>query len=228
MLAVILAGGFGTRLQGVINNVPKPMAPIKNQPFLAYLLQYLKTQGIERVVLSTHYLSETIRDYFQHHYAGISIEYSQEEQPLGTGGAIVHALQKIKNISQPVFVLNGDTFLKMNYREMYGHHCNVSLSMALREMEDCSRYGKVITANNTVCGFKEKGEQGKGLINAGVYLIQPDLFLQRNLPLVFSFEKDFLIPHLAQIKPRAFVTRDYFIDIGVPEDYTRARVELPG
>src|SRR5579872_7369319 len=117
MQAIILAGGFGTRLQSVVKNCPKPMAPVHGKPFLAYLIEYLKLQGITRVVLSVHYLREQIEDFFKDNYQGIEICYAVEEQPWGTGGAIVHALKKIE-LTQPVFVLNGDTFLKLDYRAM--------------------------------------------------------------------------------------------------------------
>src|SRR3989344_3377185 len=115
MQAIILAGGFGTRLRSVVADSPKPMALIHGKPFLAYLLDYLTSQGITDVVLSVHYLREQIETYFKTNYNGISIRYAVEEQPLGTGGAIKHALNYI-NISSPVFVLNGDTFLKLNYQ----------------------------------------------------------------------------------------------------------------
>lgn len=228
MRAIILVGGFGTRLQSILADVPKPMAPIDNKPFLAYLISFLKHQGITEVLLSVHYLREQIQTYFQSNYDGITIRYAVEEEPLGTGGAIAHALSEMQ-ADEPIFVLNGDTFVKLDYTAMYQQHesSHALMTMALRSTDDCCRYGKAVVEDREVVAFKEKGEKGIGFINAGVYLINPDLFAQFNLPWQFSFEKDFLLPHISVIKPQAFIANDYFIDIGVPDDYSRAKVELP-
>ena len=223
MQAIILAGGFGTRLQSVVKNCPKPMAPIHGKPFLAYLIEYLKLQGITRVVLSVHYLREQIEEFFKESYQGIEIRYAVEEQPLGTGGAIVHALKEIDS-TKPVFILNGDTFLKLDYRAMYAEHQKSLpvLTMALRKIADCSRYGVVMTAGKEITAFGEQGGAYPGLINAGVYLMDPMLF--QKFPIgeqVFSFERDFLSSQINQLKSQAFIADDYFIDIGVPEDYAQ-------
>lgn len=229
MQAIILVGGLGTRLQAVLRDLPKPMAPIGDKPFLAYLLHYLKKQGITHVVFPVHYLSEKIEAYFQSQYADIAIQYIEEAQPLGTGGAMVNALSILREARDPIFVLNGDTFVKLDYKAMLKQHCQSKalLTMALRPIEDCTRYGKVITENNRIVAFKEKGEQGPGLINAGVYLINPHLFSSFSLPPRFSFENDFMFPYLEKLNPQAFITDDYFIDIGIPEDYSRAIKDLP-
>ena len=223
MQPIILAGGFGTRLRTVLPDLPKPMAPIQDQPFLAYLLLYLKSQGISHVILPVHYMAEKIMSYFQAQYAGISIQYVEEDQPLGTGGAMMNALTTYAH-AKPLFVLNGDTFVKLDYQAMYAQHVNAGarLTMALRHVDDCSRYGKVMTDEQHIIEFREKGEQGPGLINAGVYLLQPDLFSKYTLPRQFSFEQDFMFPYLAEIKAQAFMANDYFIDIGIPDDYARA------
>lgn len=226
MQAIILAGGFGTRLRSVLADVPKPMAPIHGKPFLAYLIDYLKSQGITEVVLSVHYLREQIENFFKSEYNGIAIRYAVEEKPLGTGGAIQHALKSIKS-SEPVFVLNGDTFLKLNYQNMFALcERNDHIVMALRKIADCSRYGVVLTEQDKVIDFKEQGSAHAGLINAGVYLISPEIFQAFSLPDVFSFERDFLFKNIAALQPKAFVVEDYFIDIGVPEDYARAQVDF--
>lgn len=228
MKAIILAGGFGTRLQTVVPDLPKPMARIGDQPFLAYLLRYLKKQGITRVILSVHYLKEKIMDYFNDEFEGLQIDYVIEDQPLGTGGAMMHSLACI-SATEPVFVLNGDTFVKLNYRAMAEQHQNQAtrLTFALREVADCSRYGSVLTDAEHVIGFKEKGVAGRGYINAGVYLMNSDLFHAYPLPKIFSFEQDFIQPYLPSLRPHYFMAKDYFIDIGIPEDYARANRELP-
>lgn len=227
MKAIILAGGFGTRLRSVLIDLPKPMAPIQDKPFLAYLLKYLQQQGVTSVTMAVHYLREKIQAYFQSHYANIEITYAVETEPLGTGGAIFQALSS-QQTPEPIFVLNGDTFVKLDYQAMYRVHQqnNASITMALRKTDDCSRYGKILTDGDRITQFKEKSEQGPGFINAGVYLISPDLFSRFTLAKQFSFEKDFLFPYLPLLRARAFIADDYFIDIGVPEDYARAQTEL--
>lgn len=228
MQAIILAGGFGTRLSQVLPNIPKPMAPIAEKPFLAYLLDYLQQQGVTQVIFSVHHLAEQIQNYFNDNYHGLTISYVHEAKPLGTGGAMAYALSTMQT-NQPIFVLNGDTFVQVDYRAMFAaqqQHAK-ALMLALRPVPDCTRYGKVITQDDLIAGFKEKGETGPGLINAGVYLLQPDLFSQFNLPEVFSFEQDFLIRYLDKLQPGFFIANDYFIDIGIPEDYARADRELP-
>jgi D-glycero-alpha-D-manno-heptose 1-phosphate guanylyltransferase len=227
MQAIILAGGFGTRLRSVLADVPKPMAPIHGKPFLAYLIDYLKTQGITDIILSVHYLREQIEAYFKESYAGIHVRYAIEEQPLGTGGAIVKSLELV-DPTQPVFVLNGDTFLKINYRGMLAIHqrSEAIMTMALRKIADCSRYGVVSTENNHAIGFQEQGSSAPGLINAGVYLMSPALLHGKRRLEPFSFERDFLFPQIALLKPRVYLADDYFIDIGIPADYERALQEL--
>jgi D-glycero-alpha-D-manno-heptose 1-phosphate guanylyltransferase len=223
MQAIILAGGFGTRLRSVLADVPKPMAPLHGKPFLAYLLRYLQNQGVRDVILSVHYLREQIEDYFGNAFAGMSIQYAVEDKPLGTGGAIINSLPLV-DPSRPFFVLNGDTFLKMDYRAMLllHHQQGGMLSMALRRVADCSRYGVVMTEEDRVTAFKEQGGSYTGLINAGVYLMNSSLLRSRQFPDQFSFERDFLFPEVTILKPQAFVVDDYFIDIGIPEDYERA------
>jgi D-glycero-alpha-D-manno-heptose 1-phosphate guanylyltransferase len=229
MQAMILVGGLGTRLRQVLRGLPKPMAPIQDKPFLAYLLQYLNKQGITQVIFLTHYMSEEIQAYFQSRYAGIDIKYIVEPQSLGTGGALLNALSQAHELRGPTFVLNGDTFVKLNYQAMFNQHCQQGplLTIALCSVKDCSRYGKVVVENDHIVAFKEKGEKGLGLINVGVYLIHPHLFSSFSLPPRFSFENDFLLPYLTKLGPRPFIANDYFIDIGVPEDYARAMQDLP-
>lgn len=226
MRAIILAGGLGTRLRSVISAVPKPMAPIQQKPFLAYLLDHLHTQGITQVVLSLGYQAEMIRDCFQSQYGAIHIEYAIESAPLGTGGAMRHGLQLFSDSIEPVFVLNGDTLLKADLQAMYGIHQqhNASLTMALCQVNNAERYGRVVVEGNQITQFQEKKAAGAGLINAGIYLMTPTLLNKYPEGGAFSFECDYL-PN-AEVKPNAFITDSYFIDIGVPEDYQRAIVEL--
>ena len=117
MQAIILAGGFGTRLQQVVKDVPKPMADISGKPFLAHLLTNLQNQGFKKIVISVGYLKEKISEYFGDSYLGMEIFYAVEEKPLGTGGAIINSLKFIDS-KKPFVVLNGDTFLQVNYKKV--------------------------------------------------------------------------------------------------------------
>ena len=224
--AIILAGGKGTRLQSVVSNVPKPMALIGDKPFLMLLLQYLQSQGIEKVVLSVGYMYEIIQETFGESFNGLSISYSIETEPLGTGGAIAKAMTMVE--SQSVLVLNGDSFIKIDLEEIerkFPTSKNHSL-LVLKEMNNVSRYGSVVLKDEVITAFEEKQFKEKALINAGVYVLNKDIFKDKNLPEKFSFEKDFLEKEVEKENLRGIITNGYFIDIGVPEDYQKAQIEL--
>ena len=223
MEAIILAGGFGTRLQGVVPDLPKPMAAIRGRPFLAILLDDLITAGFTSAILAVGYRYEAIRDYFGENYKSLSLAYSIETEPLGTGGAISLALKQIDG--SRCFVVNGDTFLKLDYKAMQASHLEEKsiLTVAVLEVPDASRFGALDIEENRIRGFFEKGRSGPGIINGGVYLLSPDLFSRYNFPDAFSFETDLLMPHVHELRPLAFPTAGLFIDIGVPEDYLRAQ-----
>lgn len=224
--AIILAGGFGTRLQSVVSEVPKPMAPIGSKPFLHYLFLYLKKYEVEKVVLAVGYLHEKIIAHFGYNYLGIEIEYSIETTPLGTGGGIQQA---ISLTTGDVLILNGDTFLEIDLDALYHFHTNqeADLTMSLKPMTDFDRYGTVSKESNRIIRFNEKQHCENGLINAGVYICSKSVFEKENMPEKFSFEEDFLTPKLREIKVYGFETEGYFIDIGIPEDYKKAQEELP-
>jgi D-glycero-alpha-D-manno-heptose 1-phosphate guanylyltransferase len=227
MHAIILAGGFGTRLRSVVSEVPKPLALIGNRPFLALLIEVLARQGVTGITLSVHHDWEKIRDYFTANPASVPISYAVEKAPLGTGGAMAYALKSHAGAA-PVLVLNGDSFIRVDYKALYAQHGKkqARLSIVLREVGDTGRYGKVEVKNGIVTAFGEGGAGEPGLINAGVYVMHPQLFAEK-LPEAFSFERDFIPSRLAALKPLSFRADDYFIDIGIPEDYTRACRELP-
>ncbi|MEI8136774.1 MAG: sugar phosphate nucleotidyltransferase, partial [Bacteroidota bacterium] len=155
--AIILAGGFGTRLQSVVTDLPKPMAPINEQPFLNYQLNYLKHYGIKKVILSVGYLAEKIKDYYGYNYNGLEIGYVLEENPLGTGGGIRLALDKCDDALS--FILNGDSFFDVDLKEFFDLHLknNSQISLALRKVSDSARYGTIEKNNeNKIISFKEK------------------------------------------------------------------------
>ena len=224
--AIVLAGGKGTRLQSVVSNVPKPMAPISEKPFLALLLQYLQSQGIEKVVLSVGYMYEIIQETFGNSFNGLAISYSVETEPLGTGGGIAKAMTMTDG--ENVLVLNGDSFIKVELEEIEKHiPCSKNESLlVLKEMRNVSRYGSVVLENDVITAFEEKQFKEKALINAGVYVLNKDIFKDKHLPEKFSFEKDFLEKEVEKGNLKGIVTNGYFIDIGVPEDYQKAQIEL--
>lgn len=225
--AIILAGGFGTRLRSRIADLPKPMAPIAGRPFLAYLLDRLQDFSYSRVILSVGYRADAIESRFGNCYGNLELIYSHEEEPLGTGGAILRAIKRCDGAS--AMVLNGDTFLELDYRCFSDFHQRSGgpLSLTLRQVPDAERYGSVTIEDGRVVAFNEKGSAGTGWINAGIYLLRRNIFDGLSLPEKFSFELDFLMRYCPLIRPQAFCTNDYMIDIGIPEDFDRAQTELP-
>lgn len=212
----MLCGGLGTRLKSVIKDIPKPMAPIKDKPFLEFIFKYLKEQGIKEVILAVSYKYEVIKEYFKDEFLGIKITYSIEKEPLGTGGAIREALEFVKN---EAYVLNGDTFFNINLTKLKLSGSQICL--ALKQMQDFDRYGTVeLYSENYIKLFKEKEFTKQGLINGGIYLLSKDIFKGFSLQEKFSFE-EFLQQNHKNLKARAEIFDDYFIDIGVPEDYYR-------
>lgn len=225
MKTIILAGGFGTRLQSVVKDIPKPMADINGTPFLALLMDNMLKYGTSEFILCVSYLKETIMDYFADQYKGCPVRYSVEETPLGTGGAIKQAFD-LFNIDRAV-VLNGDSFIQMDYARFYAQNKSCTLAIALKQVANASRYGKVETDGHYITRFNEKSPQTQpGLINAGIYFIQKDLWKYAPAQAKFSFEKDILEKHISALHAPYFVTDDYFIDIGLPESYAQACQEL--
>jgi D-glycero-alpha-D-manno-heptose 1-phosphate guanylyltransferase len=221
--AIILAGGLGTRLRGVIGDIPKPMAPVAGRPFLTHLFDRLVNQGFSRVILSVGYKHEQIQSHFGDAYGDLRLIYAVEEKPLGTGGGLRHALRHAT--SSAVFVFNGDTMALVDLAGMHSHHlaAHASLTIALREVPDASRYGCCVINDGYITALSAQGREGAGYINAGVYLMAPSLLERDDLPEAFSFERDFLETHITEARPLAYPFNGQFIDIGVPADYERAQ-----
>ncbi len=224
--AVILAGGFGTRLSHVLGNVPKPMAPVAGKPFLTYVLDRLNDAGVKRGILATGYMHEVVNHYFGNRYRDIEIVYSHETQPLLTGGAILQATQYVRG--EHFLVLNGDTLFDIDFEALSNHHLShsASITIALREVDDTSRYGAVETKGTQIISFREKVNScGAGSINGGIYAINKRWLNHAcaNMPQKFSFEKDILQTHDGF---EGLTFTNYFIDIGVPTDYYRAQKEF--
>lgn len=226
--AIILAGGFGTRLSSVVSDVPKSMAPVNGRPFLDYQLDYLDVFGIQKVILSVGYLHEKIMDHYGNQYRDISIEYCIEEEPLGTGGGLKKAMAMAEG--PLVIAMNGDTFYEIDFiKFLHIHRGKESkLSLVLREVDDVSRYGSIERdEDRRITGFFEKNQKsGKGFINGGIYIINKRFFENQNLPDKFSLEKDFFEKIYKKEKIYGILCRQYFIDIGVPEDYAKAQKDF--
>jgi D-glycero-alpha-D-manno-heptose 1-phosphate guanylyltransferase len=228
MEAVILAGGLGTRISSRLKDLPKSMAPIGGRPFLALLLDRLVAAGCARVLLSVGHLRGAILETFGDCYCGMALRYVIEEHPLGTGGAIRLALAQTQE--QAALVLNGDTYVEVDFAAIAALHYTACrpMTMTVTHVRDTSRYGGVLIEGGFITGFTEKGLQQPGWINAGVYVLNRDFPWAESLPLRFSFETDVLGPAFGQIRPAAFRSSGYFLDIGVPEDLDRAQKELGG
>jgi D-glycero-alpha-D-manno-heptose 1-phosphate guanylyltransferase len=222
--AIVLAGGLGTRLRGVINDLPKPMAMINGKPFLHYVLLYLTQQKVKKAILSVGYKANIIETYFGDKYLDVELVYSKELEPLGTGGGIKKAFEYVKDFA---WVLNGDTFFDINLSALSDFHfkTKADVSLALKQMENFDRYGTVEMMADRIVKFEEKKPLAEGLINGGVYFFNKAM-LDRVEEQKFSFEKEVLEKYVsvAQINGKAF--RNYFIDIGIPEDYTKAQLDF--
>jgi D-glycero-alpha-D-manno-heptose 1-phosphate guanylyltransferase len=225
MEAIILAGGFGTRLSHIVSDVAKPMAPVAGQPFLKYILEDLISKGITRVVMAVGYKKESIITYFGQSYNGCEIVYSDEDRPLFTGGAMKKALTKCRE--EYVFVINGDTFFDVNLQAMAAEHLKTKADMtiATKEMEDFERYGTVIVEEGKITAFIEKKFKRSGQINGGIYLVKKDLLLSVKGE-KFSFETEIMEKKVSEIKIYAFLSKGYFIDIGIEKDYDKAQKDF--
>lgn len=222
--AVILAGGFGTRLAAVVSDVPKPMAPVAGRPFLERLLDRLETQGIRHAVLAVGYRSGVIRSHFGSTRGDLKLSYSEETEPLGTGGALRLAFDA-QSLARAI-ALNGDTWCDVDLADLSRAHlaAGVEATLTLVQQPDASRFGTVeVDGRGRVTGFREK-RPGAGLINAGVYALERRVFDLAPPGTRFSFENDILQAHAGAGRFASHVADGAtFIDIGVPDDYARAQ-----
>lgn len=225
---VILAGGLGTRLAETVPGIPKALAPINDRPFLEYVLDYLQLYGVKKVILATGYLHKTIENHFGNKYKYINLIYSREEEPLGTGGAILQAMNLVEG--KMAIVMNGDTMFRVNLGKLYDFQLikNSNLTLVVREVKDALRYGTVeFDETGRVTAFREKGEKrGPAFINGGVYVIRKDFLLSFDLPQKFSIERDFFEKIYLDHPIYAHRCYQYFLDIGIPEDYERAQKDF--
>jgi D-glycero-alpha-D-manno-heptose 1-phosphate guanylyltransferase len=226
--AIVLAGGLGTRLRSVVKDVPKPMAPVNNRPFLDYILHFLSKNSIKRVVLAVGYKHEIIRQYLNNgkNSFDLQIEYSIETELLGTGGAIWQALRQIKG--DDAFVINGDTFfdVPLNDLKVFARSKSAEIAIALKELPFSDRYGQISFAEDgRILSFSEKDLVSKEriVINGGIYYLQKKLLEKYPVPGNFSLEKDFFVPYITTLQAYGKIYQKPFIDIGIPEDYELAQ-----
>lgn len=227
--AVILAGGFGTRLSHVVSDVPKPMAPIKEKPFLEYIIKTLKQHGFDSFIFLTGYKSECIENHFKNMDNAVFIK---EETALGTGGAILNAFDKLQD---DFFVINGDTFFDIDYNILEEFGKDKPITLALRYTNNIERYGFVeIDDKFAIKSFVEKGKLPEdkidGYINGGIYYIHKSALI----PYADKFNGEFISME-TEIFPQLLTNNELnglplggcFIDIGIPEDYYRAQELIP-
>jgi len=221
---VILCGGFGKRLQTIVKDIPKPMARIKHRPFLSILIDFIASYGFKRFILCTGYKADVIERYYKQKTNKLIIEFSREEKPLGTGGAIKNAENYIK--SSPFLVANGDSFCEINLKEFVDFHFKKEalISIAVTNKDICDDYGTInIDDSHRIIEFNEKIKGYKNrLINAGFYLLQREAFSLMPEKINFSIERDFF-PQIIKKNLYAFETQESVIDIGTPERYEKAK-----
>lgn len=222
MEAIVLAGGFGTRLKDCLEDIPKPLAPIGGSPFICRILDYLYANGVHRVIISTGYLAEKIENTIGNRYKGMTVAYSREDSPLGTGGGIKKALGKCTE--DDIVVVNGDSFFDVDIFRMKKFHdeSGYPLTLAAKHIENAYRSGLLNFKNGKLCGFLENGVAPSGYINGGVYFIKRTL-LDCVTEDKFSFENKILASGDYEIG--VYESNGYFIDIGIPESYKLAEKE---
>jgi D-glycero-alpha-D-manno-heptose 1-phosphate guanylyltransferase len=227
--AVLLAGGFGTRLRGVLPDLPKPLAPVRGRPFLAYLLDQVEAAGWTRAILCLHYKSEQIIQAMGDRHGALQIEYSVEPEPLGTGGAVRLALAKV---NAPRFLLqNADSFCAAPLAEFAAFHLahGRPASILSVRVPNAARYGRLeMNPDGRVRAFTEKGASGgAGSINAGVYILESELAKTIPVGRPVSLESEMFPAWLPQ-GLTAWETSSAFIDIGTPESYLQVERYLHG
>ena len=224
--AVILCGGLGTRLQTVVSDRPKALAPVQGRPFIDLLLDELIGQGLRRFILCVGHMQEQIISHLAER-PGAEIQFSREDEPLGTGGAIYHALPLVT--SDPFMVLNGDSFCRIDLKGMLGFHrqSGAALTLAAAPAGGRRDAGTLrIDSSDRLHGFEEKNGLGDS-INAGIYLM--DRRITHDWPAVypFSLERDVLPDLVSKLPCLAFRTLGPVHDIGTPDRYQSAQNGLP-
>lgn len=232
MRAIIIAGGSGTRLRPLTYNTPKPMVPLFNKPFLRYQLELLKRHGVTEVVINLHYLSEVIQDAFgDGSELGMKIQYSFEEKPMGTAGAVKLAEPFFGD--EPLLVFNGDILTDLDLGALLAFHREKSAkaTITMIRVGDPTAYGLIFTEEDgRVRRFLEKpswDEATVDTVNAGIYVLEPEVFRYVPQNEAYSFERG-LFPLLLQLDQPVYgmVTNAYWLDIGSPQKYLQAHKDI--
>lgn len=222
--AVIMAGGMGTRLRPLTDNIPKPMLPVGDRPLIELIIQQLKEAAISRVNLTTHYKKEAIVEHFgDGNNFGVDIRYVDEDLPLGTAGA----LSRLDGpVDEPLLVINGDILTRVDFRAMHQFHREheADMTIAVRQHETQMPYGVVENEGANVIGISEK-PLVYHLINAGIYLLEPTVI--QFVPKEGSYDMPDLINRLISEGRRvvSFPIPEFWLDIGQLDDYQAAQVE---
>ena len=223
--ALVLAGGLGTRLASVVPDLPKPMAPVAGRPFLEHVLRRLAQQGVAEAILCVGYKRDVIQAHFGTQFGGLQLRYSNEDQALGTGGAIRLAFDRFALRS--ALTLNGDTWCEAPLSDFVIFHRAraAQVSVVLTPVADSARFGAVETdADGRIQRFSEKpSSPGEAWVNAGVYLVEAAALQLAPAVPRFSFEAELMPACAAQGQAFGFRCQANFIDIGVPSDYQRAQ-----
>lgn len=227
--AVILCGGLGKRLRSVVADAPKVLVKVNDRPFLDILIGHLKRQGISHIVFCTGYKADQIERYYRDNAQGLSFEFSREDRPLGTGGALKNARHFIR--SNPFFVFNGDSFCGIDLNAFLDFHKSklARASIAISQEAQGSDFGGIALDDSArVTGFREK-EKGTAprYVNAGIYCFNEDIFSFMPADEAFSLEYDFF-PGLSGEGFYGFCVSQEFYDIGTPARYDKAREVLGG
>ena len=228
--AVILVGGEGTRLRPVTSRVPKPVAPVVERPFVAYILDVLARHGVERAIFSTGFLAEAIEAQIRDGAGyGLRVEYAVETEPLGTAGAIANCADKLDDGS--FYVFNGDVLSDVDLTALAALHAGKGGmgTIFLTAVEDPRRYGLVeLRTDGSIASFLEKPTewQGTALINAGVYVLEHEVLDMIPRGRLFSIERG-VFPRLADVGSLyGYVDGGYWRDIGTPDSYLQAHFDI--
>ena len=229
MRAVVLVGGEGTRLRPLTETIPKPLVPLVDRPSLDHVLDHLAAHGVREVVLSSSYLEEQFRSFIEARHGDPRIVWITEQEPLGTGGAIVNALEHLGD--EPFLALNGDILTDLDLTAMRAFHeeRGAEATIALHRVEDARPFGLVLTGpDGRVREFREKPEEPvPGDVNAGTYLLDPAVLRgwPRGRPL--SIEREVFPALIAEgRRVYGFPGGAYWLDLGTPEKYLQAHFDL--
>ncbi len=220
---MVLAGGFGTRLRSVVSDVPKPLAPVAGKPFIVHLIDHWVNQGIEDFIFLLHYEADEIKTELsklsdRDEFFGVTFRFLIESTPLGTGGAILNAID-FYGINEGFLVANADTWLGSGVRQLANSKCSALVAV---NVPNSKRYGSLKFEGNKICAFEEKLDSVDcGYVNSGLYYLLPEAFDGFEVGSEFSIESEVFPRLVSERQLEAVKLNSNFIDIGIPEDYLK-------